>query len=73
MHRNPGRPPVQFFGGVDLAQNIQLVPVSAALKSRQFGIRQRGGDQQDGIRAMRSSLHDLVFVHDEIFAQTWKG
>ena len=34
----------------------------------QLGIRQNGGDEQDGIGAPFGGLQDLALVDDEIFA-----
>ena len=60
---------VQFFAVVHFHQHRHAEAVRQSLERLHLFGGQRGGDQQDRIRAHRSRLVDLVFVHDEILAQ----
>lgn len=59
----------QFVGGVDFTEDVKLERVGGGGEAGKFGVGECGGDEQDGIGVMGAGFDDLVFVHDEIFAE----
>jgi hypothetical protein len=59
----------EFVGGMDFAEDVERVLMSAGGEAGELGAGERGDDEEDGVGAVGAGFDDLVFVDDEIFAE----
>lgn len=62
----------KLFSGMDFAEDVKLERAGGGGEASEFAVRERRGDEEDGVGVMGAGFDDLVFVHDEIFAEAGK-
>lgn len=60
---------VQLFGGVDFAEDVELMGVGGGGEASELVIRKGSGDEEDGVGVMGAGFDDLILVDDEVLAK----